>query len=239
MHAPASVKRSTKNPKWEKRLEDLLVSCLRGERDLPTDVACLECSRKFQGANCWDKMMDHVAGRACQLSGNGTTLWEKQGGEVQDTHPFVKWALKEKIIERGLGGGFPLCEKNGSGHQFQEGKIETTLSYNPTGPFSDSGYASMGRNQDLNNEDNEDEVRTVCTDGQELDIEEEAKEKLVSTFSSETMKHLYSTLGSMDSRRSVAKSLVELLKEFSIRLQSGANPGQQKDTSVFIRHYRQ
>jgi hypothetical protein len=97
----------------------------------------------------------------------------------------------------------------------------------------------MGVNQDPNREDVEDETQTICTDGQELDIEEGVKRKLVAAFSRETIQHLHSTWAKLDSRRLNMKSLAELLKEFSIRLQFSAKLGQQKDTAVFVRHYRQ
>jgi hypothetical protein len=182
--------------------------------------------------------LNHVP-EHCQITVEGITL-EKLGADEQDGHPFVKWALKERIIEREYGGGFRLCGINGDrGHQYDEEKKVASSSDNPTGTFSDSGYASMGRNLDTKTEDAEDDTRSVCTDGQEVHIEEEAKAKLVSTFSSETIKHLYSTLVKLDSKKSVARLLVDLLKEFSIRLQYDAKPGPQKDTSVFIRHCRQ
>ena len=124
------------------------------------------------------------------------------------------------------------------GDQSQERSEVSLLSTENPGPFSDSGYASMGLNQAVNTEDVGDETRTICTDGQELNIEDEVKRKLVDAFSRETIQHLHSTLVKLDSNGLNMKPIVELLKEFSIRLQFSAKPGQQKDTAVFVRHCR-
>jgi len=122
--------------------------------------------------------------------------------------------------------------------QSQDRNEVSLLSTENPGPFSDSGYASMGLNQVLNAEDVGDETRTVCTDGQELDIEDEVKRKLVDAFARETIQHLHSTLVKLDSKGLNMQPMVELLKEFSIRLQFSAKLGQQKDTAVFVRHCR-
>lgn len=108
-----------------------------------------------------------------------------------------------------------------------------------TGPFSDSGYASMGPNPVLQKQEIDDDVQTVCTDGQELNIEDEAKEKLAWEFSNKTIQHLSETLSEVNNRRFFSKTLTHLLKNFSIRLEREAKPGKQKDASTFVRHYRQ
>jgi hypothetical protein len=225
-HASPSVK----TPELEKRIQDLRISCLRGERSSPVYVPCPHCDVDFAGSHSWDNMMDHLAES------------KDQKVKEQKGHGFVSWALKEKIIQREPSGKFSLCaskkEFAGHVHQSQERNGVSLSTQNP-GPFSDSGYASMGLNQDLNKEDVEDETQTICTDGQELDIEEGVKRKLVAAFSRETIQQLHWTWAKLDSRRLNMKSLVELLKEFSIRLQFSAKLGQQKDTAVFVRHYRQ
>lgn len=158
----------------------------------------------------------------------------------QAMHPFVKWASKERIVEREFDSEFRLSKTNEDHDlQYNVEKKVASQSDDPVGAFSDSGYASMGRDPEGKTVDADDDDHSVCTDGQELHIEEEAKAKLVSTFSSETIKHLYLTLARMDRKRSIAKPLADLLKEFSIRLQYDAKPGPQKDTSVFVRHCRQ
>jgi hypothetical protein len=175
-------------------------------------------------------MMDHLAES------------KDQRINEQKYHGFIPWALDEKIIHREPSGKFSLCaieNHRKHGYQSQEREKVSLLSNDNFGPFSDSGYASMGVNQDPNREDVEDETQTICTDGQELDIEEGVKRKLVAAFSRETIQHLHSTWAKLDSRRLNMKSLAELLKEFSIRLQFSAKLGQQKDTAVFVRHYRQ
>jgi hypothetical protein len=235
---------STSTPSPSKEISDL--------KDHTSSMTTPQLICVFRFAGCQSRFTskiewkDHVLSQHLnnvaehyQVAEEGITF-EKLGADEQDGHPFVKWALKERITERELGGGFRLCVINGDrGQQYDEEKKVASPSDNPTGPFSDSGYASMGRNLDTKTEDAEDDTRSVCTDGQEIHIEEEAKAKLVSTFSSETIKHLYSTLIKLDSKKSVAKPLVDLLKEFSIRLQYDAKPGPQKDTSVFTRHFRQ
>jgi hypothetical protein len=199
-------------------------------RPPPNYVPCPHCDGVFSGSHCWDRMMDHLAES------------KDQRINEQKYHGFIPWALDEKIIHREPSGKFSLCaieNHRKHGYQSQEREKVSLLSNDNFGPFSDSGYASMGVNQDPNREDVEDETQTICTDGQELDIEEGVKRKLVAAFSRETIQHLHSTWAKLDSRRLNMKSLAELLKEFSIRLQFSAKLGQQKDTAVFVRHYRQ
>jgi hypothetical protein len=210
--------------------QDLRLSRLRGERSPPIYVPCPHCDINFAGSHSWDSMMDHLAESKDQK------VKERKG------HGFVSWALKEKIIQREPSGRFSLCASKKEvfehGDQSQERNKVSLLSTKNPGPFSDSGYASMGLNQDVNAEDVGDETRTVCTDGQELNIEDEVKRKLVDAFSRETIQHLHSTLVKLDSKGLNMKPVVELLKEFSIRLQFSAKLGQQKDTAVFVRHCR-
>jgi hypothetical protein len=242
MHMPFSSKGKEKgNQEWEERLKEIQINCRRGTRDPPTKISCPNCRANFQGVNSWDKMIDHLGG-GCKESDWPGGIFELLGTEGLESNPFVHWALQEKIIERGLGSRYRLCGVKNDIEQgsdlFQESiKMDSTL-YNHIGPFSDSGYASMGWNQDFLLVEGDDDTRTVCTDDQELNIEEESKEKLASTFSKETLQRLSSTLLKWDSKRQMGKPLVDLLKEFSIRLQCGAKPGHQKDTSVFVRHYR-
>jgi hypothetical protein len=97
----------------------------------------------------------------------------------------------------------------------------------------------MGPNPVFQKEEVDEDVQTVCTDGHELNMEDEAKERLAWEFSNETIQHLSKTLSEVSNRRLFSKTLPHLLKSFSIRLEREAKPGQQKDASTFVRHYRQ
>jgi hypothetical protein len=227
-HATSSVK----TLELEKRIQALRISCLRGERHPPECVSCPHCTMNFAGLHCLDEMMDHLA-----------ELKDFRMEDRKNSPVFVRWALRERIIQREPNGKLSLCaikkELGQHGDQSQEGRKVTSLSNDNPGPFSDSGYASMDPNQDINREEVDDDTGSICTDGQELNIEEAVKKKLVAALSRETIQHLHSTLVKLDNLRISMKSIVELLKEFSIRLQFSAKTGQQKDSSVFVRHYRQ
>jgi hypothetical protein len=122
--------------------------------------------------------------------------------------------------------------------------IDVPPVHNLTGPTSDSGYASLGQVHGMK-EDNagerEDDTQTIRTDNQELNIEQDVKEKLGSAFSNETLQRLQDILGNWSGKtreRPMTTVLADSLREFSIRLRSMANLGEQKDATVFVRHYR-
>jgi hypothetical protein len=120
-------------------------------------------------------------------------------------------------------------------HAEQQNQCHDTVA-----PATDSGYASLGRIQEAKETDEEfDDIRTVYTDNQELDVPDDVKEKLTSDFSSELIGNLQDVLGSRNRRLLSRKAMAEFLKEFSIRLRRSACPGQQKNATAFVRHYRQ
>jgi hypothetical protein len=109
----------------------------------------------------------------------------------------------------------------------------------PSTIATDSGYASMGGIPDPNEDDDQDDNRTVCTDNQELDVPENVKEKLATAFSCEVIRGLQTTVSKeWTSKTDLRNSLVEILREYSIRCRRGAGAGQQRDATTFVRHYR-
>jgi len=106
---------------------------------------------------------------------------------------------------------------------------------------TDSGYASMGRKQAIDTNsisEDWDDSQTVFTDNQDLDIEEEAKQRLSLAISNDLIGHIKSSIQENE-YRPIRGPLAESLKEFAEKLRQSASPGQQKDATVFVRHYRQ
>ena len=108
----------------------------------------------------------------------------------------------------------------------------------PKCPATDSGYASMGRSEDVGIDDDQDGTRTVATDNEELDVPEDVKERLIAAFSGELIKQLQEFLGEANDRITIRHTLAEFLKEYTIRLRMIANAGEQKSATTFVRHYR-
>jgi hypothetical protein len=132
------------------------------------------------------------------------------------------------------------CKENNDEESYSKSEAEFTAN-NPIGPATDSGYASVGRSQETNRDErgeDEDDNETVFTDNQDLDIAEDVKQKLCLALSSDITQHLHPILSNWDDNRSLRKSLADLLKDFSVRLRHTANLGDQKDATVFVRHYR-
>ena len=100
---------------------------------------------------------------------------------------------------------------------------------------SDSGYALMGihpAKQSMQEEEKEtnNDIETVLTDNEHLVVQPDLREKLSVAFA----KELFQVLESEIYRLVPA----EHLKDFSLKLRQKANSGQQKDATVFVRHYR-
>ena len=112
--------------------------------------------------------------------------------------------------------------------------------YNTIGaPSTDSGYASMGRSERTDKDEDQDDTRTVCTDNQELNVPEDLKGKLVAAFSGDLIRQVQGVLGKRGTKTTFQNALGGFLKDFSLRLSLGACAGQQKQATTFVRHYRQ
>lgn len=122
------------------RIQDVRISCLRGERPPPIYVPCPHYDGAFSSPFCCYSMMDHLAESKDQR------IKGKKG------HGFIPWALKENFIQREPSGKFSLCaikkHLGKHGYQSEEREKVSLLSNDNSSPFSDSGYASMGMNQD-------------------------------------------------------------------------------------------
>ncbi|KAE9374285.1 hypothetical protein N431DRAFT_556628 [Stipitochalara longipes BDJ] len=105
-------------------------------------------------------------------------------------------------------------------------------------PATDSGYASMGRWENAKKDDDQEDARTVYTDNQDLQVPENVKEKLISTFSNELMRQLQVVVHNIKDGGLTWNTLAELLKEFSLRLSISACTSEQKKAITFIRHFR-
>ncbi|KUJ15910.1 uncharacterized protein LY89DRAFT_587057 [Mollisia scopiformis] len=106
MHAPHSVKRKKQvDENWEKELKELQVSCLKVKRQAPGQLRCpvRECSVTFEGPNCWDERMEHVGKHLERAAAAGETGVD-QGRDVL----LINWAVKERIVEERVGGGYRL-----------------------------------------------------------------------------------------------------------------------------------
>lgn len=111
------------------------------------------------------------------------------------------------------------------------------IPYPPAVP-TDSGYASMGRAAEPAEEDEQDDIQTVFTDNQELNVPNDAKEKLAMAFAAELTRDLQATLAGKVDQIGIENSLGSILKEFSIRCRGSARAGEQREATTFVRHYR-
>lgn len=106
MHSPPSRKRQDKpNSEWEQTIKGLQKSCLRYRRQPPKSLACpvSDCKSSFEGSNCWDDRMEHVAKhleKVASAVGLATVQHEKDD-------LLVSWAVKEGIIKR-VDGAYKL-----------------------------------------------------------------------------------------------------------------------------------
>ena len=119
-----------------------------------------------------------------------------------------------------------------------------TTTEHPEPPLaSDSGYASMSIHpaQSSMQEDNEanDDIKTVLSDNEHLDLQPDLKEKLTAAFSEKLFEVLESKIYQLSPKPTIFTSaLCEHLKDYSIKLRQKANNGQQKDATVFLRQNR-
>jgi Leucine-rich repeat (LRR) protein len=104
---------------------------------------------------------------------------------------------------------------------------------------TDSGYVSFGKSKDVNFQNENEDVRSILTDNENIAFEPGTKQQLISAFTYE----IFQSLGDFfndkhESSMRVIDALPELLKDFSIELRDGAAPGVQQNTAVFVRHHR-
>ncbi|KAG0645247.1 hypothetical protein D0Z07_8888 [Hyphodiscus hymeniophilus] len=131
---------------------------------------------------------------------------------------------------------FAFSTDNKGDHQYPDHeRLDLSI---PTGPATDSGYASHGRSEYTSKNDDEDDTRTVFTDNQELDITDDVKERLVAAFSRGLVEKLGTFLSTESDRSTIRNLLDEFLKEYSLRLGINACAGEQKRATTFVRHYR-
>jgi hypothetical protein len=119
MHAPSPVKRqSKKNAEWEDRVKALQSSCLKTRREPPLRTKCpvRTCAQVFEGPTSWDERMEHVGRHLEKITaaGNGGG---KERIEQESDEFMIEWAVRERIIEERVGGGFRLCGDGGLGDE--------------------------------------------------------------------------------------------------------------------------
>jgi hypothetical protein len=138
-----------------------------------------------------------------------------------------------------LDAGYRSDDEDRDDESVWDNEQQSTNAPNPTGPATDSGYASAGRGpDDPKDEADQDDTRTVFTDNQEIEVPEDVKEKLATAFSTELIRRLQEVLSNCNDSLMIRNALGEFLKEFSIRSRRTASAGQQKDATTFVRHYR-
>ena len=116
MHGPVAVK-SRKNAEWEKLVKNLLSSCLKIRRQLPTTTKCpvRACTQIFES---WDDRMEHVGGHLekASLSLQASSSRSSPDRDLidQESEDMIAWGMKERIIEGKPEGGFSLCTSSWS-----------------------------------------------------------------------------------------------------------------------------
>ena len=108
---------------------------------------------------------------------------------------------------------------------------------------TDSGYASMSNiyeNKGFEEiDDDDDDIKTVNTDNEELTLSPSARDAFVSAFVDELYQNLQNTpYDKSSASQSIAGSLPGLLKSFSVQLRGKAMSKIERDTAVFLRHNR-
>ena len=105
---------------------------------------------------------------------------------------------------------------------------ESTL---PTSLSKDN--ASMLHNQNLNQDS-----MTIVTDNQSNALPAELKHQVIKTFATD----IWTSAGSVEIEEHavdrIAEALPELLRQYSVEVMVMAQPGIQRDATIFIRHYR-
>lgn len=97
MHAPTPRKRQDKHSTgWDDRMRELQTTCLRVRRQQPKVLKCpvSECGCDFEGFNCWDDRMEHVAKHLEKAAGARGPA----GVQHEKDDLLVSWALKEGIV---------------------------------------------------------------------------------------------------------------------------------------------
>lgn len=108
MHSPAFPKRQDKrDSEWEDRIKELQNSCMCVLRQPPTALKCPvpNCEILFEGDNCWDERMEHVARHLEKVAGTQDQLAVQHENDVL----LVGWAVEERIIER-VGSTYTLIQ---------------------------------------------------------------------------------------------------------------------------------
>jgi hypothetical protein len=82
-----------------------------------------------------------------------------------------------------------------------------------------------------------DDMATITTDNEVLDLEPDSKTHYVTEFASQMARNLGMN-NSVEDIESISRKLPLLLKLFAVRLGHTAAPGLEKDATTFIRHYR-
>ena len=119
---------------------------------------------------------------------------------------------------------------------FEEAKVERIS----VGLPSDSGYASIEKGFKVGDHTKTSENGSIMTDNEAITIEPQTKTHLISTFAREIRQSLQEIFEIYpESIDSVIVALPELLKAFSIELKGQARSDLQRDTTTFVRHYRE
>jgi hypothetical protein len=110
MHAPSSItraKKTTPDWDWEEQIKELQISCLRAKTHAHLKLRCPveDCGAEFQGEDCWDERMDHVAWHLERAAASLGVEVKQENDEL-----LVSWALQQRIIEPNGTGGFRLCD---------------------------------------------------------------------------------------------------------------------------------
>ncbi|RFU26150.1 hypothetical protein B7463_g10188, partial [Scytalidium lignicola] len=167
------------------------------------------------------------------------TLFHTNPDLAEDFKQFIpRSAARREVVEK-------VAQLIGASKTLQT-PYNTNEEMKVAAPPTDSGYASAGIGHEKTRVEEDEDAKTIITNFQELDIQEDLKKKLTATFAEELCRsletairqHPYSSDVTQESDSNSNELVAQLLKEFSMKLRYTAHNGQQQDAVVFIRQQR-
>jgi hypothetical protein len=106
-------------------------------------------------------------------------------------------------------------------------------------PPTDSGYASTGNAQNTGEPTDDDDRRTVMTDGEDLNLPYDEKSALISSFAQGLYCDAGPLINDAETAATISKLLPAWLKDFSAGMMKGAAEKEHKQAVSFVRQNRQ
>ncbi|KAH6712444.1 hypothetical protein BKA61DRAFT_736846 [Leptodontidium sp. MPI-SDFR-AT-0119] len=197
--------------------------------DQPGRLICLNCNARSDVPNDGSALSGLTD---CQQCGAQSSV------ELWIYGSFVRLASSPERLFETLD--VPQVE---SSSEFFTGDPRSFLQFTPAPaapPPTDSGYQSSGFNQNLKligkGEDND--AETIMTDNRDLYLVQEVKYKLAAAFSKELSQNLESLLHRYAPTKIQQETLLEVLRDFSIRISHSAKHGLEERAASFVRQQR-